>query len=280
MNLAETVALVTGGTRGVGKGIVLGLARVGATVYFTGRTEREFEGAVRLPGSLSSTAAEAEGLDGRAIGIRCDHTVDADTQGAVNRVLEEQGRIDILVNNVWGGYEHYNDGTEFWKEHGFWTAPVSRWDKMFQAGVRAHFVTSHAVAPAMVARGRGLIVNISFWAAQRDDMGVAYGVAKAATDQMTRTMAHELRGHGVTVLSLYPGLVRTESVVKAAEFFDLSNSESPEFIGLAIAALASDPEVQRKTGTIQIAAQVALDYGYTDIDGKQPRPLTVDDARQ
>jgi NAD(P)-dependent dehydrogenase (short-subunit alcohol dehydrogenase family) len=130
----------------------------------------------------------------------------------------------------------------------------------------------------MIAQGTGLIVNISFFAAQKDDAGVAYGVAKAATDRMAAIMAHELREHNIAVVSLYPGLVRTESVMKSAEYFDLSNSESPEFIGLAIAALANDPDLMQISGQVHIAASLALEYGYTDIDGRQPKPLRLEDV--
>ena len=138
---------------------------------------------------------------------------------------------------------YFWDGTEFWHEKGFWTVPLSRWDAMFQAGVRAHYVCSVLAAPLMIAQRSGLIVNISFFAAQHDDSGVAYGVAKAATDRMAACMAHELREHNVAAVSLYPGLVRTESILRAAAHFDLSNSESPQFIGRAIAAMAGDPAV-------------------------------------
>jgi len=123
-----------------------------------------------------------------------------------------------------------------------------------------------------------LVVNISFFAAQKDNSGVAYGVAKAASDRMAACMAFELREHNVAAVSLYPGLVRTESVLKAAEYFDLSNSESPQFIGRAIAALAADPQIMMKSGQILVAAAVAQEYGFTDIDGKQPRPLTVEEV--
>jgi NAD(P)-dependent dehydrogenase (short-subunit alcohol dehydrogenase family) len=122
-----------------------------------------------------------------------------------------------------------------------------------------------------------VIVNISFWAAQKHIGNVAYGVSKAATDKMTADMAVELRPHGVTAVSLYPGLVRTEKVMEAARWLDLTNSESPEFIGRAVAALAADPDVMRYTGTVLVAASVAVEYGFTDIDGKTPRPLTLAD---
>jgi NAD(P)-dependent dehydrogenase (short-subunit alcohol dehydrogenase family) len=130
----------------------------------------------------------------------------------------------------------------------------------------------------MITQQSGLIVNISFFVAQRDDKGVSYAAAKAADDRMATAMAHELREYHVAVVSLYPGLVRTESVMKSAEFFDLSNSESPQFIGRAITALATDPNVMQKSGQILVAAAVAKEYGFTDIDGKQPRPITVDEA--
>lgn len=275
-NLNGKVVLVTGATRGIGKGIVIALAKAGAIVYFTGRTEKEYEGAVKLPGSLSETEKEAEKNGGIAIGVKCDHTNDSDVKNVFDRINLKHGQIDILVNNVWGGYEHFNNGTEFWKEQEFWTVPISRWDSMFDAGVRAHYVASSLAAPIMVKQNSGLIVNISYWASQRNDRGVAYGTAKAATDKLTATMAYEFKKYNVTVISLYPGLVRTESVLKEEEHFDLSNSESPEFVGRAISALALDSNVIAKTGKICIAAQLAAEYNFTDIDGKQPAPLTLE----
>src|SRR3954471_17776344 len=137
---------------------------------------------------------------------------------------------------------------------------------------------SQLAAPSMIAKGHGLIVNISFWAAQTHIGNVAYGVSKAATDKMTADMAVELSPHGVAVVSLYPGLVRTEKVMEAAAWLDLTNSESPEFVGRAVAALAADPNVMRHTGTVQVAARLASTYGFTDIDGKAPRPLTLADV--
>jgi NAD(P)-dependent dehydrogenase (short-subunit alcohol dehydrogenase family) len=130
----------------------------------------------------------------------------------------------------------------------------------------------------MVGQRSGLIVNISFWAAQKHVGNVAYGVSKAATDKLTTDMAHELRESKVAVVSLYPGLVRTEKVMEAAAFLDLSNSESPQFIGRAVAALATDPNIMEKTGSVVVAAALGQEYGFTDIDGKQPRPLTIDEV--
>lgn len=271
--LAGKVALVTGASRGIGKGIALGLGEAGATVYITGRTVEEGKAAIPLPGTIHQTVDEVNQLGGHGIAVRCDHRNDIEVEALFARIKEEQGRLDILVNNVWGGYEHFNDGTEFWKEKGFWMAPLSRWDSMFQAGVRAHYVASVLAAPMMIERGAGLIVNISFMAAEKDDMGVGYGTAKAASNHMAACMAHELRPHNVAAIALYPGLVRTEGVMKAADFFDLSNSESPQFLGRAVAALAADPNIMRKSGQVLVAAEVAQEYDFTDIDGKQPRSM-------
>ena len=277
-NLDGKVALVTGASRGVGKGIALGLGEAGATVYITGRTTEEGKAAVGLPGTIYQTAEEVSELGGKGVAVRCDHLNDEEVRAVFQRIQTEQNSLDVLVNNVWGGYELFNDGTEFWNEKGFWTAPISRWDKSFQAGVRAHYVASVIAAPMMIAQRSGLIVNISFFAAQRDDKGVAYGTAKAADDRMAACMAYELREHDVAVVSLYPGLVRTESVMKVAQYFDLANSESPQFIGRVVTSLASDPHIMRKSGQTLVAAAVAREYGVKDIDGKQPRPVTVDEV--
>jgi dehydrogenase/reductase SDR family member 1 len=260
VTLQGKVAVVTGGSRGVGKGIAGELSRHGARVFVTGRSE-----------------ADLQRVDG-AIGIVCDHRDEAQVAAAFERVARESGGIDILANNVWGGYERMIDNGEFTWPKPFWEQPLWRWDSMFAAGVRAHYHASQLAAPSMIARGRGLIVNISFWAAQKRVGNVAYGVAKAATDKLTSDMAVELERHGVAVVSLYPGLVRTEKVMEAAAWLDLSNSESPEFIGRAVAALAADAAVLRHTGKVLVAAAVARDYGFTDVDGKSPRPLTIADV--
>jgi NAD(P)-dependent dehydrogenase (short-subunit alcohol dehydrogenase family) len=260
MKLDGQVAVVTGGSRGIGRGVAGELARHGAKVFVTGRTE-------------SDLATIGEGT----VGIRCDHTVDREVESAFARITQD-GAIDVLVNAVWGGYERMVDNGEFTWMKPFWQQPLWRWDAMFEAGVRAHYHASQLAAAGMVARRRGLIVNISHWAAQKHLGNVAYGVSKAATDKMTAHMAAELQPHDVAVVSLYPGMVRTEKVMASAAWLDLSNSESPEFIGRTIAALSTDPEVMRHTGKVVVAAAVALEYGFTDTDGKSPRPLTLADV--
>jgi dehydrogenase/reductase SDR family member 1 len=261
-NLNGKIALVTGATRGVGKGVALELAEAGATVYATGRTITE----------------EAFATGGRIIPISCDHTRDSEVEAVFHRIANERDHLDILVNNVWGGYENMVENGEFTWMLPFWKQPLWRWDAMFAAGVRASYVASVHAARLMVAQQNGLIVNISFWAAQKHIGNVAYGVSKAATDKMTADMAHELREHTIAVLSLYPGLVRTEKVMEAAAFLDLSNSESPQFIGRAVAALAADSNIMQKSGQVFVAASLGQEYGFADIDEKQPRPLTLEDV--
>jgi NAD(P)-dependent dehydrogenase (short-subunit alcohol dehydrogenase family) len=261
MNLNGQIAVVTGATKGVGRGVALALAQAGARVFATGRTADE-------------TAPPTEPITP----IRCDHRQDAQVDAAFTRVLAEAGGIDILVNNVWGGYDNMMENGQFTWPKPFWEQPLWRWDEMFHAGVRAHYRAAQLAAPSMIARGRGLIVNISHWAAQKHLGNVAYGASKAATDKLTSDMAVELKPHGVTVVSLYPGMVRTEKVMEAAQWLDLSNSESPEFIGRAVAALAADAGVVRHNGQVLVAAAVARDYGFTDVDGKSPRPLTIADV--
>ena len=254
------VAVVTGAAYGIGRGIATVLAEQGATVIVTGRSVAD--------GSIAD----------RVTGIPCDHRDDGQVTRAFEQVAARAGAIDVLVNAVWGGYEQMMEHGEFTWMKPFWDQPLWRWDAMFAAGVRAHYHASQLAARSMVPRRRGLIVSLSHWAAQKHAGNVAYGVSKAATDKMVADMALELRPHGVAAVSIYPGMVRTEKVMAAAAWLDLSNSESPEFIGRAVAAVAADPDVLRHSGQVLVAARVAQEYGFNDIDGKQPRPLTLADV--
>ena len=251
---------MTGASRGVGRGVAISLGAAGYTVF---ATARKIAGAF-LPESI--------------VPIPCDHLDDSQTAAAVARAASASGTIDVLVNSAWGGYERMVEDGQFTWSRPFWEQPLHRWTGMMDAGVRAAFVTSAFAARSMVAAGRGLIVNISFWPAQKYIGNVLYGIAKAATDKMTRDMAIELLPRGVTVVSLYPGLVRTEAVLEAAKggWLDLSNSESPEFIGRVIAAMADAPELASYSGRAVVAAQFAQRLDIADIDGRRPKPLTLD----
>jgi len=277
ISMKGKVAVVTGASRGVGKGIALGLGEAGATVYVTGRTIKNKTDAEKLGGTVFQTADEVTTIGGKGIAIQCDHTNDTQVEAAFKQITKENKHIDILVNNAWGGYENMNEGRTFTYLKPFWEQPFWRWDAMFDAGVRAAYTSSALAARLMTKKKSGLIVNISFWSAQVYLGNTQYGVSKAAVDKMSEYMAHELEKFNVAVVALYPGLVRTESVMRNAKHFDMSNSESPQFIGRVVAALANDTNIMNKSGQVLVAAQEALEYGIQDIDGKQPRPITIKD---
>jgi NAD(P)-dependent dehydrogenase (short-subunit alcohol dehydrogenase family) len=256
------IALVTGASRGVGRGVAAGLSAAGFRVFATGRTVETAE----LPPGI--------------VRIRCDHTDDAETANLFDRIATTGEPLAVLVNCAWGGYERMiEDGQYTWTAP-FWQQPAHRWSSMMNAGVRAAFVASAGAARLMIPRGGGFIVNISYWAAQKHLGNAIYGIAKAASDKMSSDMAVELREHSIAVVSLYPGLVRTEAVMAAAQngWLDISNSESPEFIGRVVAALSADPGIMQRSGSVLVAAEVALELGVTDVDGTQPRPLTLETA--
>lgn len=276
--MKDVVALITGGSRGVGRGIALALLAEGATVHVTGRTRSESDARLggNRTGSLEGLELEAAKLPGRVVIHHCDHSNDAETE----RVAEEiraGNRLDILVNNAWPGYENMVEDGDFTWPRPFWDQPIWRWDAMMGTALRAAFMMSRAVAPMMISRQRGLIVNISFWAAQLYDGNAIYGMAKAAADKMAADFAHELRPHNVAAVALYPGLVRTEAVLQNAEYFDLSNSESPRFIGHIIAGLWRDPALISKSGQVLVAAELGREYDIADVDGYRPVPLTAAD---
>jgi dehydrogenase/reductase SDR family member 1 len=252
-------AMVTGASRGVGRGVAIALAEAGFQVFATARSIASAD----LPPAIHR--------------ITCDHLDDSQTRAAFDQLSAGAASLDILVNSAWGGYERMVEDGRFTWPLPFWEQPLDRWTSMMDAGVRAAFVAASLAAPKMTAHGRGLIVNISSWPARKYIGNVIYGVSKAATDKLTADMAQELRPHGVTAISLYPGLVRTEAVLGSG-WFDLSNSESPEFIGRVIAALWRDPALGKRSGQVLVAAAVASELGVQDVDGKQPRPLTLEEA--
>jgi dehydrogenase/reductase SDR family member 1 len=277
---SKQVAVVTGASRGIGKGIALELGALGATVYVSGRTASA--GGV-LPGTVAETAQLVGELGGVGIGVVCDHHEDAEVEALIARVLSEHGRIDVLVNNVFSA-----PALSQWLGKPFWELPVEAWDEVIDVGLRSHYVASRLAAPAMIAQGGGLIVNVSSSGAVQYAHVVSYGVGKAALDRMTADMAHELRPHNVAVVSVWPGLVRTELVLMGARtgpdgiatidlpgegVFDLSHAESPRFVGRGIAALATDPDRMARSGRAFPVGELAADYGFTDIDGTVPGVL-------
>ncbi|WP_336359802.1 SDR family NAD(P)-dependent oxidoreductase [Haladaptatus sp. ZSTT2] len=272
--LTDTVALVTGASRGVGRGIARELGAAGATVYVTGRS---VAGNVTedLPGTVTETATLVDEAGGTGIAVRCDHAVDADVEALFAQIERDHGRLDLLVNNVWGGYEEYDDTFD----DPFWEQPLDRWDRMFDVGARAHFTASRLAAPMMREQEHGLIVGISSGDGEKFRGSTPYDVAKTAVDRLGKAMAHELRTDEITSLVLYPGFTRTERVEQAFEEMGEDPPEethSPEYVGRAVVALATDSDVFEKTGGIFAVGDLAREYGFTDTDGRQPPRFELD----
>ncbi len=263
--LEGQVAIVTGASRGIGKGCALELAAAGATVYLTGRTLHE--GEAPLAGSVTGTAVEIEAAGGRAVTVGCDHRDDAQVEALFERVAEECGRLDVLVNNA------FLIPKELTSRRPFWELPISNWDDMIDVGTRSAYVASVHAARLMVPRRSGLIANVSSSGAREYAWHVAYGVGKCALDRITADTAHELREHGVAVVSLWPGLVRTERTRGTAASLpglDFEKAESQRFTGRAIAALAAAPDRMRWSGQAVASRTLAETYGFTDEGGRLP----------
>jgi NAD(P)-dependent dehydrogenase (short-subunit alcohol dehydrogenase family) len=270
-DLGGQIAVVTGASRGIGKGIALELGAAGATVYLTGRTV--VEGSSKYPGTIGATAEEVTQLGGKGIAIQCDHGDDDQIITLFERIRNAEGRVDILVNNVFTA----PSGRTILQGGGFWEYPIGIWDELIHVGCRSHYVSSHEAVPMMIDQKKGLVVNISSFAGAAYAFNLAYGVGKAAVDRMAKDMAWELREQNVTCVSLWPGLVRTEQLLQRVEEgeapFSIENGESPRFTGRAVVALASDPERMQRTGQVLIVADLGREYGFTDIDGRQPGTL-------
>lgn len=259
--LTGAVAVVTGGSRGIGKGCALELGAAGATVYVTARTAHD--GGSEIPGSLEATVAEIERRGGHAVPVRCDHADDDDVAALFDRVRREQGRLDILVNNAFRVPESMDPQVPFWE------TPITDWDAMIDVGTRSAYVATHHAAQLMVPAGQGLIVNVSSAGAVRFFHHLVYGIGKAALDRLTKDGARPLAQHGVAIVSVWPYLVRTERVEQMPGI-DLAATESPEFVGRGIVALAADPEILRWSGRAVTTHALAVDYGFTDVDGELP----------
>jgi NAD(P)-dependent dehydrogenase (short-subunit alcohol dehydrogenase family) len=267
VKLAGQVTVVTGASRGIGKGCALELGAAGATVYVTGRTLEP--GKHPLPGTVGATADEVTRLGGRGIAVACDHRDDGAVAHLFERVADEQGgRLDVLVNNAFLIPKELTSGKPFWE------CPLSNWDDMVGVGTRSAYVASWHAAKLMAPRRHGLIANISSSGAREYAWHVAYGVGKCALDRFTADAAHELAKHGVAVVSVWPGLVLTERLEGAAKAgipgLDFSRAESPRFTGRAVAALAADADALRWSGRALAARELADSYGFTDVDGRLP----------
>ncbi|MDD1419116.1 SDR family NAD(P)-dependent oxidoreductase [Dolichospermum sp. ST_sed1] len=278
-HLAGKIALVTGATRGIGKGIAIGLGEAGATVYVTGRTLEPNHDS--LGGSLQETETAVREAGGICISVQVDHSDDEQIQQLFARIEREQnGQLDILVNNVYAGVKAIREA--FGKP--FWESEPSFWDATNNVGLRSHYVASIYAARMMTKRKEGIIFTISSWGGMSYIFNVPYGVGKSACDRLAADMAKELKEYDVTSLAIYPGIVGTEQITSFAKeqsaengnsssFGDGYNWETPLFTGRAIACLASDDNIIKYTGKIQIVAEVAKRYKIVDENGNLPVSL-------
>ena len=279
-DLKGKVALVTGATRGIGKGIAIGLGEAGATVYITGRSLERANASDGISGSLKETQLAVEEAGGKCIPVQVDHSDDEQINLLFKRIQDEQqGKLDLLVNNVFSGVQAIRDA------HGkpFWKSEPSLWDAINHVGLRSHYITSVFAARMMVKNKQGLICTISSWGSMSYIFGVAYGVGKTACDRLAADMAVELKPDNVASISLWPGIVGTEHITNFAKEMDKSDSdatfgdgynwETPLLTGRVIAALAAEPNIMSYTGKVGIVAELARKYKIVDQDGNSPVSL-------
>lgn len=256
--MSNKVALVTGGSRGVGKGIARALCTAGWTVYITGRSADTLEASAA---DISST--------GQAIAVVCDHSVDADIEAVFARISADAGRLDLLVNNAWSnpkGFIGFNGK--------YWERPVSDWDALIGVGLRAHYVACVEAAKIMVPQGSGLMCNVSSFGSRGYLHTVLYGMSKSGLDKMAFDMAKDLKGTGVVPVSLWLGLIRTELLMSLGidefEGFPLDRAEDPEFVGRVIDALSADDALTDMAGHTIVTSEYGEAHGIVNNDGAQP----------
>ncbi|WP_461641264.1 SDR family NAD(P)-dependent oxidoreductase [Labilibaculum euxinus] len=257
--LKDKIALVTGGTKNVGKGIALGLGEAGATVYVTGRSITDKD------------VKDITEAGGKGIAVVCNHENDDEVKEVFELIEKNEGQLDILVNNAWGGYNRLRNRKDYagfkWKAP-FWEQPLGLWEEMNNVGVRSNYISSVYATELMLRQKSGLIVNISFYASRKYYGNVIYGVTKAAVDKMTMDMSEELKKYKVACVSLYPGYIDD----KKSKTTPNPKKETSLFVGRAISALAYDKNIMKKTGQVLVAAELSKEYDFTDIDGVQPEP--------
>jgi NAD(P)-dependent dehydrogenase (short-subunit alcohol dehydrogenase family) len=278
-SLAGKVALVAGGTRGAGRGIAVQLGAAGATVYVTGRTTRSKRSEMDRPETIEETASLVEAAGGRAIAVRVDHLVPDQVRALVSRIEAEQGALHILVNDIFGV-------TRIEWNKTVWESSLENGLATLHRAVDTHAITSHFALPLLIKTKGGLVIEVNDgtdeYNASNYRVSFFYDLAKASVGRMAFALAHELRQHGATAVSLTPGWLRSEAMLDAykvteANWRDATKvsphfaiSETPAFVGRAVAALAQDPDVSRWNGASLSSGQLAKIYGFTDLDGSQP----------
>ena len=283
--LAGQVALVAGATRGGGRGIARALGEAGAVVYCTGRSAAGHPRGMDRPETIDQTVAMIEQAGGRAVAVRVDHTHEEEVASLAARIRHDAGRLDMLVNSIWGG-----DPLTDWGRR-FWEVDLARVHAYIDQTLISHVITNRHLAPLLVEANRGLIVEVidGHFAGYRGH--ILYDLVKSSLARLSYGMAMELAQTGVTALCLSPGFLRSEAVldhfgVREDNWRDaiakdpfFAESESPHLVGRAVVALAADPDVRRKAGLIHFASDLAREYGFTDRDGRVPDFVRLFDAK-
>jgi dehydrogenase/reductase SDR family protein 1 len=253
------IAVVTGAARGIGRGVALVLGEAGATVYVTDRESRT-KRTSHLPGTVEDTAEQLTARGGVGIPVVMDHTDDRATAALFNRICVEQGGLDLLVANA------YDGGALSFKSGPFWTLPIAHWRNMIDCGVRSHLVTAICAAPLLIARGRGLMVLTGYADPESEVIGqhAIYDLAMTSISRLARTLAHDLKPHGVTAVALSPGFTRTEAIAEIVGK-DIPGMDTVEFAGRAVRALITDPTVSRHSGRTLRVSELAAHYGFSDV---------------
>ena len=268
------VALVTGATRGAGRGIATALGGEGATVYVTGRTVRGAPAIAEFPHAVEDTADEVTAAGGHGVGVACDHTNDDQVRALFDRIRSDHGRLDILVANAWGGYMPYAEHNDWWSQP-FWEQSMDRWDGMFTAGLRSHLATCLYGLPLLREAGHGLLALTTFTRGRRYLGNVFYDVAKNAVCRLVSALAEETKDTDLAIIAISPGWMAVERMTGLSEH-QQAEMETVAYIGRAITALACDPAVSRRSGQTLAVGDLARIYGFTDIDGRQPTPYVIE----
>ena len=280
MTLKAKVALVAGGTRGAGRGIAVELGTAGATVYVTGRSTRAQQSEYARPETIEETAEMVTANGGSGIAVQVDHLVADDVRRLVERIRAEQGRLDILVNDIWGGEKLFEWDKPVWEHN------LENGLHMLRLAIDTHLITAHHALPLMIERPGGLLVEVTDGTAEYNAehyrLSPFYDLAKVAVNRMAWAHAKDLAKHGATSVSLTPGWMRSEMMLEiygvgednwrdaTAEVPHFVISETPRFVGRAVAALAADPDRARWNGQSLSSGGLAQIYGFTDLDGSRP----------